>query len=467
MKIQSYRNRIALSYMWATASLLLLVFALVYLVVDMTVYAHIDAELKTVANKHAQEVEVNNEHVFFVDKIEWEEREHREADVNPVFIEVRGKNGELMDKSPNLKYETLEFDALAPINKHFNATLNQQQIRQVKIPVVRNSKTMGYIVAALPIEGYLHVLKTLRNILLLSFPFSLLLLFLVARYLAGKSIRPVKTITEAANSIRHNNLDSRIPEPLIQDELFELTDAINELLNRIEQSMQREKQFTADAAHQLKTPLAVLKGTFEVLIRKPREKEEMIEKIRFGITEINRMSKMVEQLLLIARVDGYQNNKTQEHVSAVSLIDDVVQRYARQIQERRMQLVFEPEKDFLLRIDPFLIDLIIENLLSNAIKYSADAATVSIVLKEINDSLLISIQDEGIGIRKEELTKVFHPFYRADALEHKDKAGDGLGLSLVSRACSLANIELQVQSEPGKGSIFTLLMQQTKQKLKH
>jgi signal transduction histidine kinase len=462
MKHQSYRNRIALSYMWATASLLLLVFALVYLVVEMTVYAHIDSELKKVANKHAQEVEVKNDHVYFVDKIEWEEREHQEADVNPVFVEIRGNTGELMDKSPNLKLETLGFDRSVPDNTFFNATLNNQHLRQVKVPVVRKNKTYGYIVTAVPIEGYLHVLHTLRNILLLSFPFSLLLLFLVARYLAGKSIRPVKVITDAAKSIRHHNLDSRIPEPLIRDELFDLTAAINELLDRIEQSMQREKQFTADAAHQLKTPLAVLKGTFEVLVRKPREKEEFIEKVSFGISEINRMSKMVEQLLLIARVDGYQNNKMQEDVSIVSLIDDVIQRYAKQIHERRMQLVFEPEKDFLLHIDTFLLDLIIENLLSNAIKYSADAARVSIVLKESGNKLQISVQDEGIGIRKDELTKVFHPFYRADALEHKEKEGDGLGLSLVSRACRLANIELQVQSEPGKGSIFTLLIQQTK-----
>ncbi|MDP2234805.1 MAG: ATP-binding protein [Bacteroidales bacterium] len=456
----SYRNRIAKNYIAATATLFALVFILIYIVVHVAVYSHLDNLLKQVAEKHANEVLVDGGKITFINKDEWEEREHREVEVNPVFIEVHGLDGKLMDRSPNLKADELEFDLNFKDNEPFNTILNKKPIRQIKVAIKRNGQTFGYISVAVPVEGYFLVLNTLRNILLVSFTFSMLLLFLVARYLAGKSIQPVQSIIESSQLIQHDNLNERIPVPVNRDELFHLASSINDLLTRIESSLMREKQFTANAAHQLKTPLAVMKGTFEVLLRKPRENDVYIAKINEGIIEIDRMSKMVDQLLLLARVDSKQHQTQSIELSLVELIDNVVQRISKAIMAKDISVIFEPESDFQVVSDPFLLDLIIENLITNALKYSQNGQQIEIILKQNELETFISIKDKGIGIRSEELQKIFNPFYRADAIDHPNIKGHGLGLSIVQRACRLALIDVDIESKVGIGTIITLTIKQ-------
>ncbi|PKP53554.1 MAG: two-component sensor histidine kinase [Bacteroidetes bacterium HGW-Bacteroidetes-1] len=460
MRELSYRNRIARNYIAATATLLALVFILIYIVVHAAVYSHLDNLLKQVAEKHANEVLVEGSKITFINRDEWEEREHREVEVNPVFIEVHGLGGELMDRSPNLKADELGFDANFKDNVPFNTILNKKPIRQIKVVIKRNGDAFGYIAAAVPVEGYFIVLNTLRNILLISFPCSLLFLFLVARYLAGKSIQPVRSIIDSTQLIQHDNLNERIPVPVNRDELFHLASSINDLLTRIESSLMREKQFTSDAAHQLKTPLAVMKGTFEVLVRKPRENDEYITNIKAGIIEIDRMSKMVDQLLLLARVDSKQHPAQSIELSLVELIDNVIQRIAKAITSKGISIVFEPQYDFQVFSDPFLLDIILENLLSNALKYSQNGQQIEIVLQQNELETFISIKDRGIGIRSEELQKIFNPFYRADTIEHPSIKGHGLGLSIVQRACKLALIGVDIESKVGIGTKITLSIKQ-------
>lgn len=438
--------------MVATATLLALVFFLIFFVVRVAVYSHLDNLLDKVAEKHSKEVLVQDGKITFINKDEWEEREHREVEVNPVFIEVHGIDGELMDRSPNLKADELGFNVTSPENKHFNARLHEKHIRQIKVAVVRDGEKVGYISAAVPTEGYLLVLKTLRNILLISFPFSLFLLFLVARYLAGKSIRPVRVIINATQKIQQVNLNDRIPVPGKKDELHQLASAINELLERIESSMIREKQFTSDAAHQLKTPLAVLKGTFEVLVRKPRENHEFVERIHSGIDEINRMSEMVDQLLLLARVDGKQYSPKIADISLVEVIDSIIQRFSRKIFDQNLSIIFKPENNLSVISDPFLLELILENLISNALKYSNYGEEVEIRLIQADDYTFVEITDYGKGIRNEDLEHIFSPFYRGGEMVQSNVKGYGLGLSIVKRACTLSGIQMELKSIHGKGT---------------
>ena len=218
----SYRNRIALLYIGATASLILLVFAFIYLIIAASIYHNIDRQLHSACVKHTQEVVIENGNIRFINKSEWEEREHLEADVTPIFIEVRDKNGQLSDKSPNLKSESLYFDYQTRGQKAYNTFLNNQQIRVKILPIVRNNAIEGYVMAALPIAGQLQTISLLRTILLLSFPFLLIVLYFIARYLAGKSIQQVNIITRMASKIERDSLNQRIPIPAYKDELFEL-----------------------------------------------------------------------------------------------------------------------------------------------------------------------------------------------------------------------------------------------------
>lgn len=452
MKKMMYRDRIALSYMLVTALLLLLLFVFIYFLVSARVYKYIDHQLDAVALKHLNEVAPDKEILSFYNKAEWEEREHQVADVNPVFITLYDSTGEVADKSPNLKQEHLKLRQMQELPLYYNTVFNQQAIRQVQVPVKYNGQTAGYLAAAMSTEGYLMVLRSLLQILIISYPLTLLILFFLARYLAGKSIQPIRDIILQMSSIRQDTLNLRIIEPETNDELQQLSSSINALLNRIEQGFLREKQFTADAAHQLKTPLAVLKGSLEVLLRKPRGNEEYQQKIVESVEEIDRMWLTVEQLLMLARVDGKQHQVNLAEVSLIEMIDNVIQRFSRKIQQRGMRIRFEPETDFVTTTDPFLMDIILENLISNAIKYSFESGEIEIKIIQQPEGPLLSIADEGIGIAEPDLERIFDPFYRSEPFGHPAVKGDGLGLSIVRRACRLLSIQPVIQSKQGAGT---------------
>ena len=232
---------------------------------------------------------------------------------------------------------------------------------------------------------------------------------------------------------------------------------INDLLRRIENTIEREKRFTSDASHQLRTPLAVMKGTLEVLIRKPREPEMYVEKIRYCVSEIDRMNRLVDQLLLLARFESQKEVLEYRRFDLVETIDTVLQRLETSIRAKELAIRFEVEQNYWVSSDFYMLDIIFENLLSNAVKYSPPRSIVSIQLEQNGKDIACVIEDHGVGMRPEETARVFDRFYRSDALEHPEIKGNGLGLSIVKRMCDLLKIEIRIESEPDRGARVRLL----------
>lgn len=452
----TFKNRIALHYMLATAALVAVAYLLVLVVVRHQVYATLDNRLRFEATKHLGEITITGQQIRFSHKGEWEEREHREVQVDPVFIQVTNPAGQLLDRSPNLKADQLTFSALGG-PELLNSELRGKAIRQVQVPIQENGQPVGYLLAAISSEAAQHVLLSLETVLLLSFPVVLLALFGSARLLAGRSIRPIVQITDTTNHITRANLAERVPLPARPDELHTLASAINGLLGRVEQAVAREKQFTADASHELRTPLAVLKGTLEVLVRKPRTPAEYVDNITLGIREINRLTHLVDQLLLMARFEHPAQRPNRQELSVLSGVHDVLHRHRADLEARRIRVDVEDADPQPVLADPYLVDLILDNLLSNAVKYSPAGSTITVALATAAGRLRCAITDQGIGIRPEDQARIFDPLYRADALAHKHIGGTGLGLSIVAKACALLGIELSVQSELSRGATFTLL----------
>ncbi|AII53740.1 sensor histidine kinase [Hymenobacter sp. APR13] len=453
----TFKNRIALHYILATAALVAVVYGMVYGVVKNQVYAELDGSLRFEVAKHMRELVVEGGRMRFARKQEWQEREHREVQVNPVFIQVADLQGRATDRSPNLNSARLEFDPAADGHVPLNAQLRGAAIRQLQEPVLRNGRPVGYLLAAISSESARHVLQSLETVLLGSFPVVLLVLFGIARLLAGRSISPIAAITATTNRITQSNLAERIALPPRPDELHTLASAINQLLERMEKAVVREKQFTADASHELRTPLAVLKGTLEVLVRKPRSAAEYVENITLSVQEIDRLTHLVDQLLLLARFDSAPQVEHRQELPVLSSVHDVLHRRRAALEARRIRVDVQDADTPPIHSDPYLVDLILDNLLDNAVKYSPAGSTITVALDEAGARQRCTISDEGIGIRPEDLGRIFDPLYRSDALAHKEIGGTGLGLSIVARACALLGIELAVASTPGRGSTFTLL----------
>ncbi|WP_166961572.1 sensor histidine kinase [Yeosuana marina] len=454
----SFKNRIALHYMIATAIIVAIIFSIVFIVVKETMYNNIDRDLTFEVSKHSGEIKLLNNTIKFSNKAEWEEIEHREIQINPVFIQIMDANGKVMDKSPNLKNDQLSFKDVNKFGTHFNAFLKDKTIRQIQKPIESKGEIKGYLIAAMSLESSIMVLNKLRNVLILSYLILLSVLYFISRYLAGRSIIPIKNITNTTNRITKNNLNERVELPIYKDELYDLSSGINKLLIRIENAIERERQFTSDASHELRTPLSSLRGTLEVLIRKPREHEEYKEKITYSLTEIDKMTETIEQLLVLARLDSSSNKLNfNETVLLPTLVDDILLRNNKDITSKNLSIHLKTDTTKDLLVKKYYANLILENIINNAIKYSKDNASINISISTSKDRLICSIKDEGIGIKSEDISNIFNHFYRSDALDHKDILGNGLGLSIAQKSAQAINATIKVESSINKGSVFTII----------
>tara|TARA_R110001583_G_scaffold43034_1_gene136804 strand:- start:11472 stop:12845 length:1374 start_codon:yes stop_codon:yes gene_type:complete len=452
----SFKNRIALHYMIATAIIMAVAFVMVYFVVKGVVYQNLDSDLSLEAEKHIEEIKIVGDSIKIKNKKEWEEREHREVQVNPVFIQILNKNGTFMDKSPNLKENKLTYHIYAKFGGHYNEILNEKPIRQIQLPIEQKGKLKGFIVAAMSLESSQMVLLNLRNILFFAYLILLASLYFISKYIAGRSILPVKIVTDTTNRITRNNLNERVTLPQNKDELFELSSGINALLQRIENAMERERQFTSDASHELRTPLATLKGTLEVLIRKPRERAEYEEKIKFSLTEIDRMTATLEQLLLLARLDTNSKTIDKALIPLTTLIDEILSRHKKQILEKKLSISFKNDIENETIVPQYFSNLILGNIINNAVKYAKDTTKIHISITQLKSKVTCKIQDKGIGIKDEDLGNLFNNFFRSDALNHKCISGNGLGLSIAKKAAEAIGASIFVESEFGVGTTFSV-----------
>lgn len=447
----SFRNRIALYYSVTTAALVFVVFAVIFVIVKAGVYSDIDHDLQKEIDDLFTEIKITG-NGFNVEQEEWYEKEHNTLNVNPIFIQFTDNAGQMRDRSPNLKKSQLKYSGPAEEKFFYNALLDSIRVRQAQVPVYSNGKTIGYMLVAAPLEDAEFVLTSLKRVLFIAYPLLLALLFSIARLLAGRSITPVKDIIDTARKISHENLSDRIPYPQNRDELYTLSKTINNLLDRIEKAVLREKQFTSDASHELRTPVAVIKGTLEVLIRKPRSQEEFHEKIKFCIAEMDRINLLVDQLLLLARFETQKQAVNIEEINMNAALLDVISRHSQPLKDKNIVLTTAIDPAMHVGADNYLLAIVLDNVISNAIKYSGHGGALAISGKDKT----LEISDSGIGIAAEDLEKVFSPFYRSRAEDHAATKGSGLGLSIAKRICELLEVEISIRSELHKGTTVQL-----------
>ncbi|MGH2665596.1 sensor histidine kinase [Flavobacterium sp.] len=452
----SFKNRIALNYMISTALLVAIVFIFIFSIVRWSVFSDVNADIRNEIKNHFKEMKLNEKKIVWINEEEWKEREHKEINIDPVFVQITGIDGVSIEKSPNLNGHSLNLNK--EVSEIFYTTIFKDQIiRQAQVPIIIKGKTEAYLLIAMSLEDATSVLNNLSRVLYILYPIVLLILFIFARFIAGRSIKPVNSIIETSNLITRDNLKYRITLPQNKDELYQLSSNINSLLDRIESAVQREKQFTSDASHELRTPLAIIKGTLEVLIRKPRDKEEYKDKITFCISEVDRLNTLVDELLLLARFENQKQNIKQESVYLNALVLDTLTRYSRETNLLKINCKTSFEDDFYVTSDYDMITIIVSNLISNALKYCNENGSLSLCLSKENGNIIFQISNSGIGIQKEEIEKIFNPFFRSDATKISRIEGTGLGLSIVKRLCDLLKIEILIESEINQNTTVRLI----------
>jgi len=450
-----FKHRIALFNTIAVAATTAIVFIVISFVLNKASYTHLDDDLLMEKEEVFSNLDWHRDSIIINKMPEWDEAEHNKIEVNPTFLQIVDTKGVVVFHSSNLLKDQFLFNPHIKQETFYNGEINKQKIRLGQFPIAtENGTIIGQLTIAISQQESYSMLNSLLWVLLISFPLVLIVQFIASSLAASRAIQPVHQLIKTASHISDSNIETRLTLPKRKDELYNLTQTINELLARIEKSMHQQKQFTSDASHEIRTPLTAIRGTLEVLIRKQREPKVYEEKVTDIIQQVDRMNSLLDQLLQLARIESGVAVAKKETIYLHTIADSFMSEWNEIAAANKINIHIAIDKEVTVTADKFFIELIIDNLMSNAIKYGNEHGNVFLVW----DSTLkiLYVKDDGIGISSHDLPFIFNRFYRADESRSSIIKGNGLGLSIVKKLCDLQNIRLVVDSKPNQGSTFTL-----------
>ena len=299
-------------------------------------------------------------------------------------------------------------------------------------------------------EVQMHEISTLSLIIL---PIILIAAVLGGYFIAKRMLMPIKQITNAAENIsRGGDLKKRIELDRGKDELHQLADSFNNMIARLDESFEAERQFTSDVSHELRTPMSVIMAQCEYTLDEERTPQEYERALRLIRRQGRKMTKLINDMLDFVRLERRGTNYQIEKLNLSALVNSVCEDMSL-IRERGISLEHEVEDEIWVDGNPALLSRLLSNLISNAYRYGKDDGHIKVRLKKSQDEVTLSASDDGIGISREDKEKIFRRFYQADS--SRTGSGTGLGLSMVKEIASFHGGSMSVESEPGKGSEFT------------
>jgi heavy metal sensor kinase len=374
---------------------------------------------------------------------------------NGALFEVADGNGNWIFRPARF---TETYPALPAVRDHnitfFTANLDYFEYRIALQRVQLAGKTFE-IHAAVPTEPFDQALDHFRLIEKEALPLLVLLASLLGYWLSGWSLAPVKRIIETTESIGVQNLSRRLEVPKARDELRRLTETLNAMLARIEKSVTRITQFTADASHDLRTPVAVIRATAEITLRRKRTEAGYRDALTKILETSVETSELLENLLMLARADA--------SVAATEMKVIDLRKYVRKVKERALLLSADKGLRFTARIpaepiwvkaDDIAIDRLLLILVDNAVKYSPSGGQCEIQLSRDARQAEIAVHDNGIGISEIDLPSIFERFVRADRTRSRETPGAGLGLAIARWITEVHGGTITVESQVGVGSVF-------------
>ena len=318
---------------------------------------------------------------------------------------------------------------------------------------------VGAVLVAARVQIDLSEMKQILLSMLMMTPLILVTSGALGYWLAGRSLQPVELMIDELGDIQDGtSLNRRLAVPAGEDELSRLGQKLNDMLGRVEHSFVALRRFTADASHELKTPLMVLRAGVERSLTHPQTPGEIVPALDETLRQINQMSELVTNLLTLARADEGRASLALVDTDLRTLVTDAAETAEILGEERQVTVeVHVPERPVTLPVDAARIRQLLMNLVTNAVKYTPPGGTVTLRLADAADGVSLSVQDTGIGIAPGDLPNVFERFWRADIARSRtgEHPGTGLGLAISKWIAEAHGGTLSAQSRPGRGSIFT------------
>jgi signal transduction histidine kinase len=467
-------NRVSAFFLIALASALAGFSVLLYGIVERNLTKQFDDRLHSAIKTLIAAVDDRWDHV------KWEESDHTvaigaEAGPEDIRWAVFSEDGRTADHSGNLTSqeerdlaEVIRFelgrdstDPEGTVHTHIERGnrqyLTAQRAAESPKPAEERASDeysrlgIAVMLSNVSLARNLHELALLVGVLSVG---TFLLAAIAGRWYCLRALQPVRVMAERARSVNAADFRIRLPVTNQQDELTELARAFNSLLDQLQGAFERQKRFTGDAAHQLRTPLTVLQGQIDVALRRPRTPEEYHRTLALLREQATEMHQAVEGLLFLARAEGEGHPPAFEEGEVGSWLQRQTERWS--LHPRREDLVLEAEPGLRLSTSWALLNQLLHNLVDNALKYSPPGSRVLVKAARRGDEAVLTVQDHGAGISKEDQPVIFEPFFRSISARRSGVPGVGLGLPIVQRIAQALQGRIEFESAPGEGSTFRL-----------
>lgn len=450
----SIRDRLTIVYTGIFLGAFLLFTFVVYLFPRESLLGEIDATLEETATQMLEETQVlSRRDVLSLFIPTQDDSVFRRANI---FIMVVDGEGNVLRRSDNLRGFTgiLDPQALQEEQEGFRTLQYEEQaVRVLTVPLrverERQQELVGYLQVARVIEDY----DTFNRLLIIAVFIGLASLTastFTVTWIAPKLFRPLENIAAMARQIsRADDLSRRLPDTGRQDEIGDLTMALNQTLERLESLFRTQQRFLADVSHELRTPLTTIRGNVDLMRRMGIADDSFLDDIE---AELERMTRLVNDLLLLARADVGSLPIEQKPVALDTLLLDVFRQVS--MRDKAVEVILDEVDQASILGDADRLRQLLLNLADNAVKYTPEGGVVHLALSKTQDEAHVTISDTGIGIPEEDLPYIFDRFYRVDKARARAFGGSGLGLSIAKWIVEVHGGQIDVESEVGEGTTF-------------
>ncbi|MCX7880059.1 MAG: ATP-binding protein [Ignavibacteria bacterium] len=396
------------------------------------------------------------------------------------FVQVADTNNQIVWRSQNLQNDTLPtlltFSTLhqsdttyvpaqgndsllrlkmeIPYHYRLDSILTNYKVMNIEVRLMVRRTNHAIISAAYILEDLYTTLNRLFVIQIVAIPFILLVSVLGGWIMSTISLKPIDIITKTAEAITARNLNKRLPELPTNDEVGHLIRTLNNMIERIEQSFDQIKKFASDASHELRTPLTILQGELEIALHSKKTPQEYEEILVSALEEVGRLSNVVETILELSKAETGQIEVEFKYENISKIAQEVVDDISIIAESKQIKIFTNIDENIYLPIDGPRIHQALLNLLDNAAKYSGTGGKILFEVKRNQEFVEIIVEDNGIGIPKEELPYIFNRMYRVRKSGNKEVKGFGLGLSIVKWIVEAHKGLIEVESEVNKFTRF-------------
>lgn len=373
---------------------------------------------------------------------------------NNIYISIFDGNGTVINSSGSFKYAI-------PLKEPYGITVHMvtggKHIVYENIRTGRDNSIL-YIQIVKDMDSEYHFLEILFILMAIADAAGIMFSILIGFILSKRMLKPIDNITRTARSISINNLKERIEIKGPDDELRRLAKTFNDMIDRLQDSFERQVQFVSDASHELRTPISVIQGYTDLLNRWGKEDKTVLEESITAIKdETSNMGYLVEKLLFLAGGDSGAQRLEKEEFFINELIDEVIKESKLITDKHKIMSV---QNDAVLIIaDRKLLKQMLRIFIDNSIKFTPENGEILINSIIRDNKLEISVEDTGVGIPKEDIPRIFDRFYRVDKSRTKEKGGSGLGLSIAKWIADAHNGSITVESKTGKGTKVSVIIQ--------